>query len=322
MKVAIHNGDGNVTRFPNLALMKISSCHKAQGDSVEWFSPLVNYDVVYSSKVFTFTKRDPYLPAGAILGGTGYDVKSQLDSIMEVCEPDYTIYPDFPHKLGFITRGCPRCCEWCIVPLKEGRIHGASKFKDIVKNTTGASAVLMDNNFLAYKYHERELENIIKLNARIDFNQGLDARLVTKRNAPLLARVSWIKYIRFSCDTIQMRGVVQQAVELIRSYGHKGIPFCCVLVRDVSEAHETCEFLRQIKIDPFAQAYMDYSGKDKRTMEQKRFCRWVNHKAIFNAIEWKNYKTGRGQREWTDLTTGRATEISFDGHNHQGMLNL
>ena len=290
MKIAIHNGDGNVTRFPNFALMKIAAYWKREGAEVEWFNALSTYDKVYSSKIFTFTRRDPYLPPDTICGGTGYDIKSRLDFMMDECEPDYSIYPDFKHKLGFLTRGCPHNCAWCVVPKKEGRIKNVCSFKDIVKDKPGESVVLLDNNFLAYWRHEQELESMIRLNAKIDFNQGLDARFVNEYNAPLLARVKWLNYIRFSCDAIPMREVVQKAVELIRSHGYKGLPFCFVLVRDVAEAHETCEFLRGIRVDPFAQACMDFSSSDKRTKEQKRFCRWVNHKAIFKTVKWKDYK--------------------------------
>ncbi|MCL1856992.1 MAG: hypothetical protein FWF84_05065, partial [Kiritimatiellaeota bacterium] len=156
MRVAIHNGDGTGARFPNLALMKLSAWHKALGDSVEWFNALDRYDRVYSSKVFTFTPRDPYLPPDAILGGTGYGVFNELPSEVEACEPDYTLYPDFPHALGFITRGCVRECPWCVVPRKEGAIRfDRHALTGIIRMRK--SAVFMDNNFLAYKGRFSEL---------------------------------------------------------------------------------------------------------------------------------------------------------------------
>jgi hypothetical protein len=69
MRIAIHDGDAH--GFPNLALMKISAYYKARGDEVEWFNALMPYDRVYSSKVFTFTPVDEYLPPDAIRGGQG-----------------------------------------------------------------------------------------------------------------------------------------------------------------------------------------------------------------------------------------------------------
>ena len=67
MRIGLHDSD--VTNFPNLALMKLSAWHKAQGDTVEWWTPLFTYDRVYSSKVFTFTPENPYLPENTVKGG-------------------------------------------------------------------------------------------------------------------------------------------------------------------------------------------------------------------------------------------------------------
>lgn len=80
MMVGLHDAEKEHFRrpktFPNLALMKISAWHKAQGDTVEWWNPLLRYDRVYSSKVFDFTPENHYLPTGTIKGGTGYDIKA------------------------------------------------------------------------------------------------------------------------------------------------------------------------------------------------------------------------------------------------------
>ena len=89
MHVAIHSVDGH--NYPNLALMRISAWHKAQGDTVECFMPLARYDRVYASKVFTLTPDDPYLPDDAIRGGTGDGVTSQLPPASETMPPDSTI---------------------------------------------------------------------------------------------------------------------------------------------------------------------------------------------------------------------------------------
>lgn len=83
MLVGLHDSDE--TDFPNYALMKISAWHKAQGDSVEWWTPLLTYDRVYSSKVFTFTPENPYLPENTIKGGWDTDY-------MVNCRKRLTIY--------------------------------------------------------------------------------------------------------------------------------------------------------------------------------------------------------------------------------------
>lgn len=119
MKIGLHDAEQEHLkgkRFPNYALMKISAYHKARGDSVEWWLPMYNalYDQVYSSKVFDFTPENPYLPATAIRGGTGYTdipLDRQLPPEVDGAFPDYSIYPDCDFAIGYLTRGCPRRCR-------------------------------------------------------------------------------------------------------------------------------------------------------------------------------------------------------------------
>lgn len=132
MKIALHDGDFDHMKnktYPNYALMKISAWHKAKGDTVEWWNPLFQYDLIYSSKVFDFTHDDPYLPFDAPTGGTGYDIKRTLPEEVDHMMPDYNIYPNCNYAIGFTTRGCPRRCRWCVVPEKEGKCKRNSKRK-------------------------------------------------------------------------------------------------------------------------------------------------------------------------------------------------
>ena len=124
MRIGLHDAEKEHFRrsktFPNLALMKISAYHKAQGDKVEWWIPAERYDRVYSSKVFDFTPVDPYLPDDAIRGGTGYrdiPINQGLPQEIDQMQPDYSIYPDCDYATGYLTRGCPNRCRWCVVPV-------------------------------------------------------------------------------------------------------------------------------------------------------------------------------------------------------------
>ncbi len=134
MKIGIIDVDGH--NFPNLALMKLSAWHKARGDTVEWWwTDMVHYDRVYMSKVFDAT----YSPdasellnaAEVIKGGTGYGLDNRLPDEVEHTYPDYSLYPELTHDTayGFLTRGCPRGCGFCIVAGKEGR--RAAKVADL-----------------------------------------------------------------------------------------------------------------------------------------------------------------------------------------------
>ena len=285
MKIALHDPDNN--GYPNLALMKLSAWHKQQGDTVEWFNPIFRYDKVYSSKIFTWTPKDPYLPINTDCGGTGYDITKTLPQAIEHICPDYSLY-DCHKSYGFLTRGCIRSCHWCFVPRKEGKIR---KHADIEEFARHKEVVLMDNNVLAHRHGIKQIEKIAKMGISVDFNQGLDARLIDNSIAKLLGKLKWKPSIRLACDTVKMIEPVRKAVELLR--WHNVTPsqyFCYVLVQEIDDALERVKFLKGIYVYPFCQPYRDKAGTEP-TREQKAFARWCNHRAIFRSTTWEDYKT-------------------------------
>ena len=287
MKIALHDSDN--TGFPNLALMKLSKFHKNEGDHVEWFNSLFTYDTIYSSKVFTFTPQDPYISHGALKGGTGYKNNITLDSVdssIEHIMPDYDLY-GINYSMGFLTRGCIRKCKWCFVPEKEGKIKPHA---DITEFTKHKDVVLMDNNVLAHDHGIHQIEKIIKLGLRVDFNQGLDARLIDDAIAKLLSKVKWLHPVRLACDSLSMVEPVKKAVKLLR--WRNVTPrtyFVYVLIDDIDDAVERLKELKGINVDPFAQPYRDKDGNEP-TQKQKDLARWVNHKATFNSVWLEDYK--------------------------------
>lgn len=225
--------DVDNTSFPNLALMKISAYHKSIGDEVEWANPFFEYDRVYKSKIFTFTSDDltPY-NCEVIKGGTGYDLSSVLPKEIEYMQPDYALYGDkIDNKTayGFLTRGCPNKCKWCVVPIKEGNIHAYMDVDDIaIEGRT--NLILMDNNVIACDYGLEQIEKIIAKRYRVDFNQGLDARLITDDIAKILAQVRYINYIRIACDSYAQVPYLIRAQEMLEKYGYKKDIFVYFLI--------------------------------------------------------------------------------------------
>lgn len=291
MNIGLVDVDGH--NFPNLALMKPSAWHKSQGDSVEFADPMFGrYDLVYMSKVFTFTADclDIY-HCEVIRAGTGYKnyTTTLPDEIEHTC-PDYSLY-GVDEAYGFLTRGCVNSCPWCIVSRKEGGIRPGSHIREFIGDKR--RAVLLDNNVLASDFGLEQIEEIIRIGVAVDFNQGLDARRACDDAyiLDLLARVKWTKQIRFACDQMAQ---LEAVTKCVKELGRRGIKpyriFVYCLIRDVDESLERINVLRKLKVCPFAQPYRDFDNNIEPTNEQKRLARWCNHKAIFKSIEFKDYK--------------------------------
>lgn len=290
MRIALHDSDK--MDFPNYALMKISAWHKLCGDTVEWFVPGERYDTVYSSKVFTFTPEDPTLPPDTIRGGTGYDMRSALPDYIDACFPDYTLY-GLNYSVGFLTRGCNRRCPHCFVPEKEGDVRPYRRIADIIL-PGHSSAVLMDNNVLAHPHGIEQIEEIARLGIKVDFNQGLDARLIDDTMARRLSRVKWLTPLRLACDHSSQIEIVRRAIESLR--WHNVTPrqyFCYVLVDDIPDAIQRIRFLKGMACDAFAQPFIPPDGTPP-TRDQRRLARWVNLKQLYRGMTWEDYRESRG----------------------------
>jgi hypothetical protein len=281
-RIALIDVDGH--NFPNLALMKISAYHKSIGNSVEW-AGIGTYDITYMSKVFTFSPdyQNGFSTYGEIIkGGSGYKTDNVLPKHIDMMMPDYELYPNITSAYGFLTRGCPRKCSWCIVPKKEGDIYAYMDIEDFLKDKK--SAILMDNNVLAHEHGLTQIEKIIRLGIKIDFNQGLDARIIAENIeiAKLLGKVKWLKPLRMACDTSSQMPYLQKATELLRKYDCKPQRyFVYVLVKDIADALVRVELLRRLNLSPFAQPYIDFET-GKTTKELRRFARWVTTFRVYD----------------------------------------
>ena len=299
MNVALLAVDSN---YPNLALMKISAYHKSQGDTVEWYNPFDTYDRLYMAKVFSFTPDYGFVIANVhgevVRGGTGYDIRSSLPGDMDRLQPDYSLYPavDSRTSYGFLTRGCPNRCRWCVVPQKEGGIRPYMDVDDITLHGERPYAVLMDNNVLACDYGLSQLEKIAERGYHVDFNQGLDARLVTPDVARLLARVRWIKRIRFGCDTPAQIVECERAIQLVRQAGYKGEFFLYCILIDFDESYHRLSYWRKYKyVLPHAQPYRDLNNPHQRIPQwQKDMAHWADRKELYRSCDFKDFSPRKG----------------------------
>ena len=206
MKIGLIDVDGH--NFPNIPLMKISAWHKRQGDIVEMYSPLFtgHCDIVYMSKVFSFTPDfQYYIDADRVIKvGSGYAIQTingreiykkendqQLPEEIEHIYPDYDLYPELckDTAYGFLTRGCPRGCDFCHVKDKEGR--RSIKVADLSEFWRGQkNIVLCDPNLIACKEWKELLQQLIDSKAKININQGIDIRMMDEEKAEMIKKTA------------------------------------------------------------------------------------------------------------------------------------
>lgn len=293
MKVGLIDVDGH--NFPNLPLMKISAYHKSKGDSVEWYEPLFSghMDRVYMSKVFTFTPDYPYcINADEIVkGGTGYsypDGGEKLPEEIEHIYPDYQLYKDaFPDTAyGFLTRGCPRGCDFCIVGKKEGRC--ARKVADLSEFWNGQkNIVLLDANMFACKEWKGLSVQLIESGAWVDFSQGCDIRLMTDEKAEYIKRMK-IKQVHFAWDRYEDKEKIVPQFERFKEitqwdYRKLGVYVLCNFNTTFEQDLDRVYTLRELGYNPYVMLY----EKDKLPAGHrlKLLQRWVNNRIIFRSCK-------------------------------------
>jgi len=210
--------------------------------------------------------------------------------LSEECEhvmPDYFLY-GCNKSYGFLTRGCIRKCEHCVVPEKEGKIRANADIEEFLSH---GECILLDNNVLAHKHGIEQIEKIARLGIKVDFNQGLDARLIDGGIAKRLSVIKWLHPVRLACDSQKDMQSLHRAVELLRWYNVTPKKyFVYMIVKDIDEAMERAKFIKGLYCDPWAQPYRDPKADEEPSDEVKDFARWANFGRIFNKVSWEDYK--------------------------------
>lgn len=292
--------------FPSLPLMKLSAYHKAMGDEVEMYMPINQYDLVYASKVFSFTDdidTDSVIQADEVKrGGTGYCISvkngrevfdksknSSLPKEIEHIYPDYALYPQYKYAVGFLTRGCPRNCGFCVVGEKEGLC--SKQVADLEEFWRGQKEIkLLDPNILACKDYESLLKQLAESKTRVDFTQGLDIRLTNPDNIELLNKIkvtmlhfAWdnpkqdlTKYFRRFSEHTKIKSDRNKVVYVLTNYNS-------TLEEDLYRIYK----LRELGYSPYVMIYQ----KENAPREIRRLQRWVNCRWIFHTVnKFEDYK--------------------------------
>ena len=311
-KIGLIDVDGH--RFPNIPLMKLSAWHKRNGDSVEWYNgsihswPCQPFDRVYMSKVFSFATDYPhYVNADEVVrGGSGYCISlengkevyhkendSQLPYEVEHIYPDYSLYPELTKDTayGFMSRGCPRGCDFCHVEAKEGR--KAYKVADLYEFWRGQkNIVLLDPNPIACKEWKDILQQLIDSKSWVDFSQGIDIRLMAEEKAELIKKIK-IKNIHFAWDRYEDKEKIVEKLKMFKEYtGYDyrklTVYMLCNFDTTFEQDLERVYTLRDLGYNPYVMLYDKENVPNGHKL--KRLQRWVNNRKIFKTtLRFENY---------------------------------
>lgn len=314
MKIGLIDVDGH--NYPNLPLMKISAWHKSHGDNVTWYDVMFggHYDKVYMSKVFSFTPDYEYfIDADEIIkGGTGYAIsleggKERYDETkdkalpyeIEHIYPDYSLYPEMTKDtaFGFLTRGCPRGCDFCHVKDKEGRC--SYKVADLSEFWRGQkNIILCDPNILACKEHLQLLQQLADSKAKVNFNQGLDIRLITDKNLEILKQIR-LDSIHFAFDRWQDKDIIEPKLRDFkektgynRSKGHVMVYILCNFDTTIEQDIYRIQLCRELNFSPYPMIY----DKEHANPIYKKLQRWCNNFIFWSVPTFEEYLAGLKQR--------------------------
>jgi hypothetical protein len=254
-------------------------------------------DIVYMSKVFSFSPDFEYfIDADEVIqGGSGYCISlvngkevfdkskdNELPPEIEHIMPDYSLYGITDTAYGFLTRGCPRGCHFCHVGAKEGRV--SRKVADLNEFWSGQkNIVLCDPNILACKQWKDLLQQLIDSKASVDFNQGLDIRLMSKKKAEMIKQIK-TKNLHFAWDQYEDKETITRKFNIakeILGYRERDmiVYVLCNFNTTLEQDLERIYTLRELGYWAYVMLY------DKEHIPKghvlRKLQRWVNNRVVF-----------------------------------------
>ncbi len=276
MKVGLINIE---PKIQNTAYMQIAHHHREKGDTVRLLSEdrdLAQYDKLYCSSLFTFTDKSGVADM-ALCGGSGFDLSTKLPFD---CDLDYSLYPACDCSYIWLSRGCVRNCDFCIVREKEGNIQPV-KPKNL--NPEGKYIQVQDNNFFASPDWKKSIWWLWEIGQPVDF-QGIDVRVLTTEMCKCLRHTNHRKQLKIAWDYPNQD--LTKSIEKLLSYISPSKVMCYVLTGHNSTLQEDIYRIRtleKLKITPYVMCM------NRKNPHQKKFQKWVNGFAFRN-VKWEDFK--------------------------------
>lgn len=303
MNVRITQIDG---ALPNLALMRLSSWHRARGDHVHVTRQIEpdlfesTYDRVYGSAIFSFSAdrvhRFRRAWPNSIVGGTGVIGGPAVEEIIGDWQGvDYTGW-DFDASVGFTQRGCRLKCKFCVVPGKEGKNRGVSTIAEIWRGDPHPRKLhLLDNDFFGQPQWRERIAEIRDGQFRVCLSQGINVRLINDESAAALASIEYrntrfnVRRLYTAWDNLGDERVFFRGVDTLERAGipSKHLMAYMLIGFDPSEtwARIWHRFNRMVEhgIEPYPMVY------NRQRADLLCFQRWVVT-GLYRAVPWPEYR--------------------------------
>jgi len=303
-------------KLPNLALMRLSSFFKEQGEAVMWAEPRSRMlsDVpgeVFGSSIFEFSSKarnnwDAWVwPDRIKWGGTGVRVSSSLSEVADIqwedVKPDYSIYPWFKHSIGFTQRGCRLSCKFCVVPEKEGRPVSVATIEEIWRGDPHPrTVILLDNDFFGQPREswKARINEMREGGFRVSFSQGINVRQITEETARALASIQYRdnefkeRILYTAWDNLGDESTFKKGVEILRQAGvpPKHLRVYMLIGYAKGETFEQIKYrfdeLVSLGCEPYPMVY------DQTQKYLKAFQRWAIT-GLYRAVKWEDYRDPR-----------------------------
>ena len=275
----------------NLALMKISAWHKANGDKVH-LRGVGCFDLTYGSWLYDFS------PKGVcdIEGGPGIDPSIKLpgkfyvdfDKSYSNLRPDYDLY-GLNFSLGYTWRYCPRQCDFCKVPdMNNPKEHHSiwsfhdSKFKEIC---------LLNNNTFSDPRWKETFEEIWDAKLTVRDENGYDLRLLDEEKADALHKTKWSTPLHFAWDNMKDETKIIRGLKLLTKHHLRttsnGVYVLIGFNTTEKENIHRCQIVDDYGLTPYPMPFKQVPA----LMKFKRFIN-LHYYRQYSTIEqaWKDYK--------------------------------